>query len=133
VKKNELMNSFGDYWTTQKWNWFAILTFRECLTHAEAHRTFHKWIDEVQRDDGTATFDWTLIFALSDESPSFYLLVQGLRAVTKHYWVNRWQELAGEAFIEYSVCRGSVTRFLEDSIPSGLEIAIDYPGGELER
>lgn len=127
MTKDHVINGFEDWWG-KRWNWFAILTYRIRPSLLADDGRFYEWLDEVREDDGGPDFSWVRIIdhSFDRDQIRYYVLVGGLRLGSKHYWAWRWQELAGDAFITYTLSRGGAASQLQKNLRLGGNFAIQY-------
>ncbi len=129
MKRDELISGYVEWLSCFKWNFFGTLTFRRPdISTQRANQIFQQWIGEIKNDDGTTKFRWFRVTergAFGDHL-HFHVLVGGLRSGTRHYWVYRWQELAGDASISYYSRFGSAVRYVVKTARPGRDFEIDF-------
>lgn len=124
----KLHETYCEWLDTYKWQWFATLTFRGAPSSSKADRLFRKWIDEVERAVGTASFCWFRVaeHGAYGDNLHFHALIGGLREPSKWDWLFRWEELAGEAQISYFVAFGGATSYILKSLRPDVDFDAEF-------
>ncbi|MGC1686283.1 MAG: hypothetical protein WA734_11740 [Candidatus Acidiferrales bacterium] len=115
----------------RKWQFFGTLAFRRRSVPVwMAVRCFNAWLSEIEGRDGD--FDGFRWFCVNErgafpDKPMFHVLVGGLRSRSSKYeLMASWQQIAGDADIEYFCRHGNVLTFISDIARRGAEFEIDY-------
>ena len=131
MKKAEIIEAYERWLNRFRWNWFVTLTFRGAVTKPKANLLFREWIRELHQKEGTKSFSWVRVIEHGSfgDNLHFHLLVSGLRDECKYFWILRWDELAGRAWISYyRSSMGGIRYMLKTFHPNqdfDIEFAID--------
>lgn len=103
MRKAEFIGAYEEWLNRYRWNWLVTLTFRGSVTTQSAEHLCRRWINELRRKEGTSGFSWIRVSERGafGDNLHFHLLISGLRDECKYFWILRWHDLAGTAWISY--------------------------------
>ncbi len=129
MTSQELINHYAWHLAQLKWQLCGSLSFRrQSVPFWMAKRCFVAWISQIDVAEGKDTVQWARIYhsgAFPDD-PGFHVLLADVKAESKYVWINLWQEIAGDADIEYAVCHHNASRFLSGIARHGSDFEIDH-------
>jgi len=92
-----------------------------------AERCFRVWIQEIEGDAFEGSCRWWRLNEAGafPDKPAFYVLLSGMR-ISKYPLILSWQEIAGDAELDYFWLHGDVITFLKDITRLGSKFEIAY-------
>lgn len=92
-----------------------------------AERCFRAWINEIDGDEGNGC-RWVRIneFGAFPNKPLFHILLGRTRVYSKYSLMCLWQEIAGDADLEYFWLHGNTFTFIADIALFGSEFEVAH-------
>ncbi len=128
MKRQQLVDAYDEWISRYKWDLFGSLTFRCPPSASKADRIFHRWISEMELQDGTEDLRWVRVAergAYGDHL-HYHVLIGGLRHGSKWPWLLRWLELAGDCSISYYRPYAGGIRYMLKEVRPGCDFEIDF-------
>jgi hypothetical protein len=129
MNSNELIDECARFLARVNWQLCGSLSFpRHSVSLGMAKRCFDAWILQIAPAKGKAKVQWVRIYQSGafPNDPIFHVLVGDMQMRSKYIWVGVWQEIAGDADIEYALCQENVSRFITGIARHGSAFEIDY-------
>lgn len=111
----------------KKWQFFGVLQFRSRVPFWVAERCFDAWILAIDGDraSGCEWFRLNQARAFPDR-PLFHVLLGHLHSPDRYALLRAWDEIAGDASLEYFWLHGKTFAFFADIARLGSEFDIDF-------
>jgi hypothetical protein len=130
MNKRELIESYHEWLSGFKWNWFGTLTFRGFPPVGKARRCFDSWINELEHKYGQNDFRWFRVTerGITGSNIHFHVLIGGLRLCSgsRYLAMSRWQQLAGEANITSFVPHKNGIFYILKTLQPAKDVEIDF-------
>ena len=127
--KSSLAAGYEEWLTDFGWEWFCTLTYRGYPPATKATRTLKQWLAELRSGNGLSHFGYFFVpeSGASSENHHWHGLVLGLRDRTERLsWLQRWQELAGNAQIAYFHADGNGISYMLKHVRPGTDDGIIF-------
>jgi hypothetical protein len=125
----ELIDECARFLSRANWQLYGSLRFpRHSVPLSMAKRCFDAWILQIAPAKGKETVQWVRICRSGafPIDPIFHVLVGDTQMRSKYIWVGVWQEIGGDADIEYALCQENISRFITGIARLGSAFEIDY-------
>jgi len=92
-------SNFLNWCARQGWDWLFVLVVAATATPEEVDGNFRRWIQEIERADGTLDFCWIRLVPVDCKGSlrESYVLVGGLSSGEWWYWAKRWKAINSHA------------------------------------
>lgn len=124
----ELTDECARFLSRVNWQLCGSLSFpRHSVPLWMAKRCFDAWILQIAPAKGKETVQWVRIHQSGafPNDPIFHVLVGDTKMRSKYIWAGVWQEIGGDADIEYALCQEKVSRFITGIVRLGSAFEID--------
>jgi hypothetical protein len=125
----ELIDECARFLSGVNWQLCGSLRFpRHSVPLWMAKRCFDAWILQIARAKGKETVQWVRIYQSGafPNDPIFHVLVGDAQIRSKYIWISVWEEIAGDADIEYALSQENASRFITSIARLGTAFEIDY-------
>ena len=127
--KSSLAAGYEEWLKDFRWEWFCSLTYRGYPPSTKAMRTLKQWLAELKTENGSSRLGYFFVLECGASGENFHWhgLMAGLRDATERLpWLQRWQELAGEAQIAYFDPDGNGIGYMLKHVRPGFDDGIIF-------